>query len=273
MDNLLVNKEKNAWIQWQGRRYQRFAIRTPLIGAQDDLADVVCTYARPHLRKGDVLFLSEKMVACSQGRAIPVKNIRASLFARILSRFVQKNPHGIGLAMPETMEMALRECGRVRILLAAVCGACGKLIGRHGWFYHVAGYRAATIDGPCPKTIAPYNQCVVLGPKKPQQEAERISQILSGTPVLIVDLNDFGGNILGAASLLPYELTEYLHILADNPLGQTDESTPMGLIRPLSEEIFVNNQETINHTTSAKKQATVPAHPRSKSKENQQQRF
>lgn len=90
MDNLLVNKEKNAWIQWKGRYYQRLAIRTPLIGAKDDLVDVILTYAGPHLCKGDVLFLSEKMVACSQGRAIPVKNIHTSLFARILSRFVQK---------------------------------------------------------------------------------------------------------------------------------------------------------------------------------------
>ena len=170
--------------------------------------------------------------------------------------------------MPETMEMALRECGRARILLAAFCGACGKLLGQHGWFYRVAGYPAATIDGPCSKTIAPYNQYVVLGPKEPQQEAERISQVLAGVPVLIVDLNDFGGNILGAASLLPYELTEYLHILADNPLGQTDESIPIGLIRPLTEDIAVDNQEEKCHITASSKHEpfTVSSSPKPEAK-------
>jgi hypothetical protein len=37
--------------------------------------------------------------------------------------------------MPETMEMALRECGRLRILFAAFISAVGKLFGVRGWFY------------------------------------------------------------------------------------------------------------------------------------------
>ncbi len=64
-----------------------------------------------------------------------------------------------------------------------------------------------------------------------------------------MDLNDFGGNILGAASLLPYELTEYLHILADNPLGQTDESTPTGSSAPCLKKFSstIRKQSIIQH--------------------------
>lgn len=48
---------------------------------------------------------------------------------RVLSKFVMKTPHGIGLGMPETMEMALRECGVLRILWASFCGMVGKILG------------------------------------------------------------------------------------------------------------------------------------------------
>lgn len=51
-----------------------------------------------------------------------------------LSAHVTKTPHGIGLGMPETMEMALREVGSLRILFAAAISVIGKKIFRKkGW--------------------------------------------------------------------------------------------------------------------------------------------
>ena len=73
--------------------------------------------------------------ACTQRRAIYMKDIHPRCLAVLLSRFVTKTPHGIGLGIPETMEMALRECGTLRILFAAFIGAIGKLFGKRGWFY------------------------------------------------------------------------------------------------------------------------------------------
>ena len=213
-----------------GIYYQRIPVKTPVVCAGDSLQELVTSYVKPLLLKGDIVFLSEKMVACAQGRAIPVEQIKPSVLAMLLSRFVTKSKHGIGLSLPETMEMALRECGMPRLLWAAICGAIGRLLRKKGWFYRIAGYRAQSIDGPCPNTIAPYNRYVVLGPEAPGQVAQKVSQTLGGVPVLVVDINDLGGCILGKSHR---ELDDVLllEILKDNPLGQDSQSTPIGIIR------------------------------------------
>ena len=179
---------------------------------------------------GDVLFISEKCVACTQRRAIPLADIKPRKLAYKLSAHVTKTPHGIGLGMPETMEMALREVGSLRILFAAAISVIGKKIFRKkGWFYAVAGYRARSIDGPCHNTIPPYNHYVVLGPLKPDQVAKDIAARV-GYDVAIVDINDLEGQILGASSKAVNKKL-YARILKDNPLGQDDQQTPMGIIR------------------------------------------
>jgi hypothetical protein len=158
-----------------------------------------------------------------------VEEIKPSLLARILVKFVYKNPGGIGISMPESMEMAIRECGWLRILFAAFISAIGKLLGKRGWFYIIAGYRAAAIDGPADYVIAPYNRCVVLGPLEPDKTARQIAAAL-GCPVIITDINDLGGEILGASSpAIDHGLMT--RILKDNPLGQSKQQTPIGIIR------------------------------------------
>ncbi|MBQ2698080.1 MAG: coenzyme F420-0:L-glutamate ligase, partial [Clostridia bacterium] len=196
---------------------------------QDNIADVAATYAGPHIQEGDILFVSEKSVACSQRRAIPLSEIKPRPLAKFLTKFVYKSPYGIGLGIPETMEMALRECGTLRILFAAACSAVGKAIGKRGWFYKVAGYKAESIDGPTPYTLPPYNTCVVLGPENPDKVAADIKAKV-GCPVAVVDINDLQGKVLGASDPSVDRLL-ILKILKDNPLGQSGQQTPMGIIR------------------------------------------
>ncbi|MDM8535051.1 diaminopimelate decarboxylase, partial [Clostridiaceae bacterium HSG29] len=43
--------------------------------------------------------------------------LKPSKMATFISSFVTRSPYGIGLGMPETMEMAIRECGLPKILL------------------------------------------------------------------------------------------------------------------------------------------------------------
>ncbi|MBC2872060.1 coenzyme F420-0:L-glutamate ligase [Bittarella massiliensis] len=225
----VINPDKEEEITWQGMRYRRLCIRTPVITAGDDIVQVASRYAGPLLEKGDILFVTEKAVACTQRRAIPLEEIHPRPLARFLSRFVRRTPYGIGLAMPETMECALRECGTLRILLAAAVSAVGKLLGERGWFYRVAGYRAASIDGPCPNTLPPYNRYVVLGPLRPDGVAEELAQAL-GCAVAVVDLNDLGGEILGVSDRR-MDRAHLCNLLRDNPLGQCSEQTPMGILR------------------------------------------
>ena len=129
------------------------------------------------------------------------------------------------------MEMALRECGTLRILFAAVVSAFGKLIGKRGWFYKIAGEKARSIDGPCDCTLPPYNECVSLSPLDPDDVCKDVSAAL-GCPVLVTDINDLGGVIMGA---YPESVDRDLmaRVLKDNPLGQSHEQTPMGIIREI----------------------------------------
>ena len=232
MENALKpNEGKKGVTVIDGVSYQRLPIKTHLITDKDNIVDVAQQYGSPVLSQpGDVLFITEKIVACTQGRAIPLKDIKPRKLAYWLSDKVTKTPHGIGLGMPETMEYALRECGVLRILFAAAVSVIGKKIfKKKGWFYDVAGYKARSIDGPCHNTIPPYNQCVVLGPLEPDKVACQIKEKL-GYDVLIADINDLEGQILGASSKeLDKQL--YARILKDNPLGQDNQQTPMGVIR------------------------------------------
>lgn len=227
----IINEGKKELIEVEGVTYRRLALRTHVLALGDDLCGVAVRYAKPLLLEGDILFFTEKAVAAIQGRAVPVEQIKPSLLARILVKFVYKNPGGIGISMPESMEMAIRECGRPRILLAAFVSAVGKLLGKRGWFYKIAGYRAASIDGPADYVIEPYNRCVVLGPLEPDKTAREIAAAL-GCPVIITDINDLGGQILGASSPA-IDRTLMTRILKDNPLGQSKQQTPMGIIRKL----------------------------------------
>lgn len=221
--------KKELVINVDGIDYERIPVKTHVVKYGDNIIEVVKKYTEGKLNDGDMIFISEKCVACTQNRAIPLSEIHPSRLATFLSHFVTKTPHGIGLGMPETMHYAIKECGTLRILAAAAAGAIGKLIGKKGWFYIVAGRKAASIDGPTPNTIPPYNQYVVLGPENPNKVAKEISEAIKH-PVFIVDINDLGGNILGNSN--PEISNDLLvRILKDNPLGQCSESTPIGIIR------------------------------------------
>ena len=227
--SLSANEGKNEVIEVNGVSYRRLPIKTHVITANDHMPDVAEKYAKPHVMEGDILFISEKSVACSQKRAIPLKDIHPRRLAKILTKFVYKSPYGIGLGIPETMEMALQECGTPKILWAAFCSAWGKLFGKRGIFYDVAGYRAKSIDGPTPYTLPPYNTCVVLGPEEPDKVARDVAERV-GCKVAIIDVNDLNGEILGVSDP-SMDKALLVKILKDNPLGQAGQQTPMGLIR------------------------------------------
>lgn len=216
--------------------WQRISVKTKLILKDDDLLSAIADGLKESevtLLPDDVLFVSEKAVGASQGRyyLLDDDSLHPRFLAKLLSRFVTKTPHGIGLGMPETMECALRECGTPRILFSAIVGALGKLIGRKGDFYRIAGSKARSIDGPTNGTIPPFNRAVSLAPEDPNGISESIAKRFN-CKAAVVDINDLGGNILG---IYPADLNEELliEILRDNPLGQGVESTPAGIIRKI----------------------------------------
>lgn len=125
------------------------------------------------------------------------------------------------------MQCAVDECGAPRIWLAAIAGALGKAVGRRGDFYRIAGPGAATIDAAGTSPLQ--TDCVILGPRDPAGAARHIHRA-TGLPCAIVDVNDIGGSwVLGASDGVDKALVEAA--LRDNPLGQGEELTPMGLLR------------------------------------------
>jgi len=227
-----ANAGKALTVALDGASFARIPIRTRVVMPGDDLDAFIREYASDVVQPGDILFVTEKIVAITQGRSYLVEDIHPRRLARFLSRFVVRTPYGIGLGMPETMEMALRECGVPRILFAAAVSAVTKAFGRKGDFYRIAGDKARAIDGPTSGTIPPYNKAVVLGPERPRQVAAHLKSLLGGSAeVAVVDINDLGGNILGSTLDKAGE-RRLLAILKDNPLGQGHESTPLGVVRP-----------------------------------------
>ncbi|MEA3293211.1 MAG: coenzyme F420-0:L-glutamate ligase [Patescibacteria group bacterium] len=227
--NIKSNPGKNLFIKVEGKKYARYPIKTHLITPEEkDLSETVLRYTKNITKLGDIIFIGEKSVAISQKRAYHKKDVKPSKLAYFLVRFVTKTPIGIGLGSPETMQLAIEEAGVIRILVATFIAGITKPFGIKGMFYIIAGSKARAIDGAASYVIAPYNEYVSKGPSEPNKTAEEISQKI-GLPVAIVDACDFGVKVLGASKSINKKLV--VQALKDNPLGQTDEQTPIGILR------------------------------------------
>jgi F420-0:gamma-glutamyl ligase len=206
-------------------------VHTHRVTAADNIVDVIDQYTKPLRRPGDWLTISEKVVAVTQGRAIPESRIKIGLLARLLWRHVRQVPYGIGLRSPSSMQCAINECGRLRILAASIVGLLGKLVGRRGDFYRIAGMQAATIDAAHTSPLQP--DCVILGPKDPEKVVAAIRE-RTGCEAAVMDINDIGGSwVLAATGGIDRRLLE--NIMRDNPCGQKDEQTPIAIVRPAAD--------------------------------------
>jgi asparagine synthase (glutamine-hydrolysing) len=215
-----------------GHTYARAPIRTKLFRPGDSLeAGVKEALADVALEAGDVVAVSEKAVAICQGRSFPVADVTPRPLARVLSRFVGRTASGIGLGIPETMELALREVGVTRILAASAASAVTKPFGKKGVFYRVAGPRVGAIDGPTRGTIPPYDGHAKMAPDDPDGVAHDLARAL-GVGVAIVDANDLGANVLGASPAV--DAAVVVSLFRDNPLGQGAQQTPIALLRPVN---------------------------------------
>lgn len=225
----LPNAGKNLTIKVDEKNFARIPIKTHVIKGDDNIIEVVKKYALPELKEKDILFISERIVAISQGRAFPIKDIIPSKLANFLVKFVHKSPYGIGLGSPWTMELAIKEAGVARILFSAFCSAITKPFGMRGVFYKVIGKNINAIDGPCSNTLPPYNQYAKLGPLNPNKVAKDIKNII-GNDCIIIDANDLGVNILGRSD---NKIADDFcaKVFKDNPLGQSKEQTPICIVR------------------------------------------
>ncbi|MFO7659619.1 MAG: hypothetical protein R6V77_01795 [Candidatus Cloacimonadaceae bacterium] len=222
-------KEFNPIIEVLSVKFERIPVKTRILTAQDDMLSIVKEYALPLMQEGDIISISESPLAITQGRAVPVSELKIGLLAKVLWRFVAKVPYGIGLRSPTSMQCAIDECGGLRIVFAAVVGALGKVVGIKGLFYQIAGMQAALIDAASTSPVPPYNETVIKGPLHPEKEAQRIFEGI-GYAVAVMDINDIGGCwMIGGSKGLSKNFMET--VMKDNPQGQGDELTPICIIR------------------------------------------
>ena len=223
--------KRNSKITVNGNEFVRIPIKTKILSENDDILEIIREYSKEQIQDGDIISISESPLAITQGRAIPVKDIKIRILAKILWRFVANVKYGIGLRSPTSMQCAIDEVGSCRILLAAFIGAFGKLIGRKGDFYRIAGKQAALIDAATTSPVPPYENCVIKGPKNPEKEAQRIKDKL-GYETAVMDINDIGGCwMIGGSDGVDKDFME--KVMKDNPQGQGDELTPICLIRKI----------------------------------------
>ncbi|NUO90387.1 MAG: asparagine synthetase B [Dermatophilaceae bacterium] len=235
-----------------GTSVRRYPLRTDLYAREDDLEAKTMTYIDRFfsglLEAGDehvaattgrwYFFISEKIVAITQGRSFFIWDIKVGRPARLLSRYVTRTPAGIGLGSPFTMQLAIEEAGLPRVLFASAGGAIGKVLGKRGLFYDLVGGDIRAIDGPTEYSVYPANVSAKLGPKDPDDVAARLSAAIrarvpaayrdtfGGT--VVMDANDIGRNVLGKDA--PGSKEHYELMFADNPLGQGSEQTPMAIV-------------------------------------------
>lgn len=234
VQDLKPNRGKSLVIDTEFGLFARYPVKTHVVKSGDSLDEILLTYVGDNRREGDIIFMSEKIVAISQGRAFPIDTIKPRRMARILSKFVYKSPYGIGLGIPETMELAIRELGIVRILFAAFCSAITKPFGIRGVFYRICGEKARAIDGPCDCTIPPYNHYAKLAPDKPNKVAAHLAEV-TGNGIVVIDANDLGVEVLGRSSE-EIDIAFCKQVFKDNPLDQGDQQTPIAIVRKLNDE-------------------------------------
>lgn len=230
---LAVGQTMESEIESHGNKYQRILVKTHFIKEGEDVGQVAVRYLDDVFRPGDWLIVSEKCVATSIGLAIDESNIKPGWWARKLYKFVKPTQHGRGIGTPEKMQVAIELAGLWRILLAAAVSAVTKLLGLSGWFYRVAGDKVRSIDGQSGGPTGPYWTKVILPLPEPSKTAAEIAASC-GYPVVVADINDIGGSIKGWSSPELRKL-DFADILRDNPMGQENAQTPMGLVRPVTD--------------------------------------
>lgn len=215
-------------IHVDGRDYERIVVCTEWVDAGDDLATLLVRHLGPVLRPGDMVAVSEKVVVVATGRAVPVADVHVGRLARAVAARVRPVGDSRGLSIPEKVQMLIDRRGRLAVLAAVAASAVTRPLGIRGAFYVVAGPLARGIDGLRP----PYLDVLLppLTAAEADDEAAALRRAL-GHPVAIVDINDRGGSVRAVTpGHLPARLLA--RVLADNPLGQRGQATPVVVVRP-----------------------------------------
>ena len=228
---LTTNQGKSLTIHTSVGTYSRYAILTHFIQIGEDYIELINRYIKPFYQKGDIVSISEKIISLCQRRVIYKKDMKLSFLAKFLSRFASHSSAGIGVDSVWKMQFAIDHCGAWKILYATLCSGMGKLFGKHGIFYDIAGIEVRGLDGFYDKSYSVYGDFGIRLPENPDKVCEEIYE-KTGVTTMIVDANDFTQDILGKCGRISYTTEQLAEMIQDNPSGQSTQQTPFVIIRP-----------------------------------------
>ena len=230
-DGLLVNLNRHNQNKKEltqiplKKNYMAIAVKTDLLGSFDNPIETVVNYCKDVTKKNDILTIGETPLAIMQGRYIAPQNLEYNFFSKILCYFFHPTS---SLATACGMQLLIDKIGVTRITFSLIMGFLFKCIGVKGIFYRLTGFESSLIDD-ISGTVIPYDKSIVMGPIMTKLFCDKLSKQLE-VEVAVVDVNDLGGvKILASSNKAVNNILK--DILKVNPAGNSDEKTPIVLIR------------------------------------------
>jgi hypothetical protein len=202
-------------------------VPTPILTDADDIVDVIDKWTAAFRQPGDVVAVAESVVAITQRRYWRPTEVKPGFWASRLCFFV---PSKGSLSSRHGFQLAMDEVGAFRMVSAFFLGAAGKLVGKKGIMYEIAGKPAELIDD-ITGTMPPFDKYIVAGPAEPERVVARIKE-RTGMEAAIVDANDLKRAMVLAVTP-GIQAAEVSRLLLDNPFGNAAEQTPIVVLRPL----------------------------------------
>lgn len=235
MEDLVPNENKNLSIETSFGTFARGVIKTHFVAVGEDYCELVEKYVLPLYQQGDILSISEKVISLCQENVIYKKDMHLSGLAKFLSKFASHSPYGIGVDNPWKMQFAIDHCGAARIIWASIAAGIGKLFGKKGVFYKIAGPEVSGLDGFYTASFQVYGDFCMMLPKDPDGVCRRIQE-QTGVTCMLVDANDFERDILGKSPDMTLTDEQCAELIADNPAGNSTQLTPFILIRKVESD-------------------------------------
>ena len=205
--------------------YKAIAVKTDLLGSFDNPIETVMKYCKNVTKEKDILTIGETPLAIMQGRYVAPQNLEYNIFSKILCYFFHPTS---SLATACGMQLLIDKIGVIRITFSLILGFLFKCIGIKGIFYRLTGFESSLIDD-ISGTVVPYDKSIVMGPINTKLFCDKLSKQLK-VDVAVVDVNDLGGvKILASSNSSVNNILK--EILKVNPAGNSDEKTPIVLIR------------------------------------------
>ena len=222
-----------GYVQIGDEYYERYAVKTDIIGLNENIAELVQKYVMPLYEGGDILAVTEKIVSLAEGRVLSYENKSASKIACLLSKYMTKT--NVDKSAELKIQAMFDSIGFFKFLFASAISAIGKAIGQKGWFYRILGREARGMDGLYTGSFMPlYRRHAILVPINYQALINEVDE-QTGCPAFVSDTNDIASNAYGLSPGVRLSKDTLEKILWDNPGGQNDELTPFIIIRKVSE--------------------------------------